>query len=125
MTHLAKLARDKEHDTFPLPASIPKAILVLGPSHRWWTEMPNAPRGVLVKQMGQAPLLALESDEDSDMDMTAPKSTDTEMYQATERSLLITHNHQAFKIQNVAKIQCKARDNVQLQFCEADNQDIR
>ena len=74
-------------------------------------------------------LLALESDEDSDMDTTAPESTDTEMYQATERSLLITHNHQAFKIQNVAKIQCKAeaeaQDNVQSQFYEVDNQDIR
>ena len=49
VTHLAKLARDKAHDAFPLPASIPKAILVLGPSHWWWTEMPNAPRGVLAK----------------------------------------------------------------------------
>ena len=49
VTHLAKLARDKEHDTFPLPASVPKAILLLGPSHRWWTEMPNTPRGILAK----------------------------------------------------------------------------
>ena len=34
VTHLAKLASDKEHDAFPLPASILKAILVLGPTHR-------------------------------------------------------------------------------------------
>ena len=32
--HLAKLARDKKHDAFPLPASIPKPILVLAPSHQ-------------------------------------------------------------------------------------------
>ena len=84
MTHLGKLARDKEHDAFSLPASIPKAIFMLGPSHRWWTEMLNAPQGVLAKRLSQAPLPALESDEDSDMDTTAPESTDTEMYQATE-----------------------------------------
>ena len=63
------------------------------------------------------------------MDMTAPESTDMEMYQATERSLLITHDHQALKVQNVAKIQCQAEaeawDNVQSQFYEVDNQDIR
>ena len=63
------------------------------------------------------------------MDTTAPESTNTEMYQATEQSLLITHDRQAFKIQNVAKIQCQAeaeaQDNVQLQFYEVDNQDIR
>ena len=37
--HLGKLARDKEHDAYPLPASVPKPIFVLETSHRWWTEM--------------------------------------------------------------------------------------
>ena len=45
--HLAKLARDKKHDAFPLPTSVPNPILVLVPSHQWWTEMPGAPRGIL------------------------------------------------------------------------------
>ena len=129
VTHLGKLARDKEHDAFPLPASVPKAIFMLGPSHWWWTKMLNAPQGVLAKRLSQAPLPALESDEDSDMDTTAPESTDTEMYQATEQSLLITHDHQALKVQNVAKIQrqaeAEARDSVQSQFYEVNNQDIR
>ena len=31
--HLGKLSRDKQHDTFPLPASVPKPIFVLEPSH--------------------------------------------------------------------------------------------
>ena len=108
--HLAKLARDKKHDAFPLPASIPNPILVLAPSHRWWTEMPGAPQGVLAKQRGQAPLEAPESNEESGMDTTAPESTDTEMYWAAERLLLITHDHQALKVQNVARIQRQAEE---------------
>ena len=67
--------------------------------------MPGAPRGVLAKRRGQAPPEAPESDEESGMDMTAPESTDTEMHWAAERSLLITHDHQALKVQNVARIQ--------------------
>ena len=106
--HLVKLARDKEHGTYPLPASVPKSILVLVPTHPWWTEIPNAPQGILLKRLDQVPLQAPESDEDSDMDTTAPESTDTEMYQATEQSLLITSDRQALKVQNVAKIQCQA-----------------
>ena len=31
ITHLGKLASDKQHDAYPLPASVPKAILVLRP----------------------------------------------------------------------------------------------
>ena len=49
VTHLAKLARDKRHDAYPLPTSVPRAIFMLRPSHWWWTEMPNTPRGVLAK----------------------------------------------------------------------------
>ena len=127
--HLAKLARDKKHDAFPLPASVPNPILVLAPSHRWWTEMPGTPRGVLAKRRGQAPPEAPESDEESGMDTTAPESTDTEMHRAAEQSLLITHDHQALKVQNVARIQCQAeeeaRSNVQAQFYEMADQDTR
>ena len=47
--HLMKLAWDKQHDAFPLHASVQNAIFMLGPSHRWWTEMPGAPQGILVK----------------------------------------------------------------------------
>ena len=127
--HLAKLARDKKHHAFPLPASVPNPILVLAPSHRWWTEMPCAPQGVLAKRRGQVPLEVPESDEESGMDTTAPESTDTEMYRAAERSLLITHDHQALKVQNVARIQCQAeeeaRSNIQAQFYEMADQDTR
>ena len=70
-----------------------------------------------------------ESDEELGMDMTVPESTDTEMYQAAERSLLITHDHQALKVQNVARIQRQveeeARSNVQAQFYEMADQDTR
>ena len=49
--HLAKLARDKKHDAFPLPASVPNPILVLAPSHRWWMEMPG-PLGASLQSKG-------------------------------------------------------------------------
>ena len=84
MQHLGKLSRDKQHDTFPLPASVPKPIFVLEPSHRWWMEMPGAPQGVLMTRRAQAPLEELESDDESKTEAVAPDSTDTEMYQATE-----------------------------------------
>ena len=87
--HLAKLARDKKHDAFPLPASVPNPILVLAPSHQWWTEMPGAPQGILAKQRGQAPPEAPESNEESGMDTTVPEGTDTEMHWVAEWSLLI------------------------------------
>ena len=63
------------------------------------------------------------------MDMTVPESTDTEMYRAAEWLLLITHDHQALKVQNVARIQCQveeeARSNIQAQFYEMADQDTR
>ena len=127
--HLGKLSRDKQHDAFPLPTSIPKPIFVLEPSHRWWTEIPGAPRGVLMIRRAQVPPEELESDNESGTDAVAPDSTDTEMYQATKRSLLITHDSQAFKVQNVARIQRKAkaevRSNIQAQFYEVVNKDTR
>ena len=91
--------------------------------------MPGAPRGVLAKRRGQVPLEAPESNEESGMDMTAPESTDTEMYRVAERSLLITHDHQALKVQNVARIQHQAeeeaRSNIKAQFYEMADQDTR
>ena len=127
--HLGKLSRDKQHDTFPLPASIPKPIFVLEPCHHWWTEIPGTPRGVLMTQRAQAPPEELESDDESKTEAVAPDSTDTEMYQATERSLLITYDSQALKVQNVARIQrqakAEARSSIQVQFYEVVDQDIR
>ena len=91
--------------------------------------MPGAPRGVLAKRRGQVPPEVPESDEELGMDTTAPESTDTEMYRAAERSLLITHDHQALKVQNVAWIQRQVEEealsNVQAQFYEMANQDTR
>ena len=54
VSHLRKLAGDKEHDAFPLPASVPKAIYVLRPTHPWWTKIPNAPRGIPTRRLAQA-----------------------------------------------------------------------
>ena len=102
--HLGKLSRNKQHDAFPLPASVPKPIFVLDPLHRWWLEMPGAPWGVLMVWKTLAPPEELESDE-SDEETIMPDSTDTKMYQAAERSLLISNNREALKIQNVARIQ--------------------
>ena len=63
------------------------------------------------------------------MDTTAPESTDTEMYQTTERQLLISSDRQAYKVQNVARIQHQAaeeaRCHVQSQFYEVASQDTR
>ena len=63
------------------------------------------------------------------MEVSAPDSTDTEMYQVTEQSLLITSDRQALKEMNVAKLQEQAeeqaRHNVQSQFYEVVNQDTR
>ena len=90
--------------------------------------MPGAPQGVLMTRRAQAPPEELESDDEFEAEAVAPDSTDTEMYQATEQSLLITHDSQALKVQNVARIQCQAeaeaRSSVQAQFYEVD-QDIR
>ena len=121
VSHLAKLANDKRNDRFPLPASIPHAIFVLQPSHPWWTEYDKAPKEVLLKRLCQVPLRAPGTeDEESDMDTTAPESTDTEMYHTTEWQLLVSSDRQAFKVQNVAKIQRQAteeaRSHVQSQF---------
>ena len=59
--HLANLASDKAHDAFPLPASVPKAILVLGPAHRWWGQIPNAPEGIVTQRLAQMPLMVMEA----------------------------------------------------------------
>ena len=87
------------------------------------------PRGVLMTRRAQAPPEELESDNESETEAVAPDSTDTEMYQVTEQSLLITHDSQAFKVQNVARIQCKAEaeawSSIQVQFYEVVDQDIR
>ena len=63
------------------------------------------------------------------MDTTAPESTDTEMYHTTERQLLVSSDHQVYKVQNVARIQCQAaeeaRCHAQSQFYELASQDTR
>ena len=134
--HLASLASDKQHDAFPLPASVPKAILVLAPTHRWWGQIPNAPQGVVAKRLAQRPLMATETEydydeeeEEAEMDTSAPESTDTEMVVAAERSLLITADRQALKMRNVAKLQRdaeeEARNKVQVQFYEVTGEDTR
>ena len=68
-------------------------------------------------------------EEDTEMETLAPESTDTEMHQEAERSLLITSDCQALKIKNVAMIQRKAeeevRNNIQSQFYEVVDQDTR
>ena len=130
VSHLAKLANDKRNDRFPLPASIPNAIFVLPPTHPLWTKYDKAPREVLLKRLGQAPPQAPElEEEESDMDTTAPESTDTEMYRTTERQLLISSDRQAYKVQNVARIQRQAteeaRCHIQSQFYEVTSEDTR
>ena len=94
--------------------------------------MPNAPRGVATQRLAQAPLLASElelEEEETDMDTSAPKSTDMEMFAATERALFITHDYQAEKIKNVVRIQeqaaAVARSDVQSQFYETVGSDTR
>ena len=104
LTHLVKLTRDKRNDTVRLPASVPEAKQVLNPSHPWYKYDDNARYGSHARSSSRASRATPpEAMEQNPTQASAPESTDTEMYQAVERDLLITNNYEAGLVQNAAK----------------------
>ena len=122
VTHLAKLARDKRNDLVWLPASVPEAKQVLNPQHPWYSYDDSA-RYVQRDRAGSRDrsrsrdrsqsrnrsrsrdrrMPPLESAERDTMQALAPESTDTEMYQALEKELLICSDYQAGLVRNAAQ----------------------
>ena len=120
--HLAKLTRDKRNDTVQLPASVPEAKQVLNPSHPWYKYNDNARYGHRDRssssESGMAPLETMVQDPTQ---ASAPESTDTEMYQALEKELLISNDYQAGLMRNAAQALDQAeqsRDVRNVQFKE-------
>ena len=109
LTHLAKLTRDKRNDTVRLPASVPEAKQVLDPSHPWYKYNDNTRYGHRDRSSSRAsratPPEVVEQDP---MQTSTPESTDTEMYQAVERDLLITNDYQVGLVWNAAKARDQA-----------------
>ena len=123
VTHLAKLARDKRNDTVRLPASMPEAKQVLNPSHPWYSYDDSAWYGWCARM---APSDRTEQDPTQ---MSAPESTDTEMYQVLEKDLLISSDYQAGLARTVAQVLEVAssvestRDVRNVQFREPDEEE--
>ena len=101
LTHLVKLTRDKRNDTVRLPASVPEAKQVLDPSHPWYKYDNNARYGSRARSVSR--VSSSEVMEQDPMQASASESTDTEMYQAVERDLLITNDYEAGLVWNAAK----------------------
>ena len=104
LTHLAKLTRNKRNDTVCLPASVPEAKQVLNPSHPWYKYNDNARYchhdRSSSRDSSMAPLETMEQDPTQ---ASVPESTDTEMYQALEKDLLISNDYQAGLVRNAAR----------------------
>ena len=130
VTHLAKLARDKRNDTVRLPASVPEAKQVLNPSHPWYRYDDSA--RYCRRDQSSSRDSRMASSERTEQDSTqasAPESTDTEMYQALEKDLLISSDYQAGLAQNVAQVLEatsgveSTRDVRNVQFREPDEEE--
>ena len=130
VTHLVKLARDKRNDTVRLPASVPEAKQVLNPSHPWYS-YDNSAR-YCRRDRSSSRNSRMASSERMEQDPTqasAPESTDTEMYQALEKDLLISSDYQAGLARNVTQVLEVAsgvestRDVHSIQFREPDEEE--
>ena len=116
VTHLAKLAWDKRNDSVRLPASVPDAKQVLNPQHPWYnyddstrycrcnraesrdrSQSRNRSRS---RDRGMPLLEAVEPDMTQ---ASVPESTDTKMYQALKKELLICSDYQAGLVRNAAQ----------------------
>ena len=116
VTHLAKLARDKRNDSVRLPASVPDAKQVLNPQHPWysyddsarycrcnWAGSRNRSRSHDRSRSRDRGMPFLEAVEPGTTQASAPESTDTEMYQALEKELLICSDYQAGLVRNATQ----------------------
>ena len=117
LMHLTKLARDKKNDTVRLPASVPEARQVLNPSHPWYRYDDNTRHGRDRSSSCDSRMLSGDSRmpilEPKEPDPSAPESTDTEMYQALEKDLLVSSDYQAGMVREAAQ-----RDVRNVQFKE-------
>ena len=124
-THLAKLARDKRNDMICLPASMPEAKQVLNPSHPWYKYDDST--WYCHHDSSRNSRMAFSETEQDPTQASAPESTDTEMYQALEKDLLISSDYQAGLVRNAAQVLDEVaggvestRDICSIQFREPD-----
>ena len=123
VTHLVKLTRDKRNNTVHLPASVPEAKQVLNPSHPWYSYDDSAQ---YCRRDRMAPSERTEQDPTQ---ASAPESTDTEMYQALKKDLLISSDYQAGLVRTVTQVLEVAsgvestRDVCSVQFREPDEEE--
>ena len=102
--HLVKLARDKRNNTVHLPASVPEAKQVLNPSHPWYSYDDTARYCRRDRSSSRDSRMASGRTEQDPTQVSAPESTDTEMYQALEKDLLISSDYQAGLARNVTQV---------------------
>ena len=131
LTHLAKLASDKRNDTVRVPASVPETKQVLNLSHPWYKYNDNA--RYCHRDRSSSHDSRMASSETTEQDPTqasAPESTDTEMYQALEKDLLISSDYQAGLVWNAAQALNEVaggiestRDVRSVQFKEPDEEE--
>ena len=132
LTHLAKLTRDKRNDTVRLPASVPEAKQVLDPSHPWYKYDNNARYGSHARSSSRTSRVGSpEVVEQDPTQASAPESTDTEMYQAVERDLLITNDYDTGWVQGVTRVRNQAAGSTKqtgdvqnVQFKEPDRGEV-
>ena len=132
LIHLAKLTRDKRNDTVQLPASVPEAKQVLDPSHPWYKYDDNARYGSHARSSSRVSSMGSpEAMEQDPMQASAPESTDTEMYQAVERDLLITNDYDAGWVRGAARVSNQAAGGTKqsgdvrnMQFKEPDGGEV-
>ena len=131
LTHLAKLARDKRNDTVQLLASVPEVKQVLNPFHPWYKYDDNAQYGHRDRSSSHKSRMAPSETMEQDLTQASvPESTDTEMYQALEKDLLISNDYQAGLVRNAAQALDQvpgglepARDVRNVQFKEPDEEE--
>ena len=130
VTHLAKLTRDKRNDTVRLPASVPEAKQVLNPSHPWYKYDDSARQCRRDRSSSRDGRMASSETESDPTQASVPESTDTEMYQALEKDLLISSDCQAGLVWNAAQVLDEVaggvestRDMCSIQFREPDEEE--
>ena len=131
VTHLAKLARDKRNDTVCLPASVPEAKQVLNPSHPWYKYDDSTHQCRCDRSSSRdGRMVSPETTEQDPTQVSMPESTDTEMYQALEKDLLISSDYQAGLVWNAAQVLDEVaggvkptRDMHSIQFREPDEEE--
>ena len=104
VTHLAKLTRDKRNDTVRLLASVPEVKQVLNPSHPWYKYDDSARQCRHDWSSSRDGRMTSPETEQDPTQASAPESTDTEMYQALKKDLLISNDYQAELVRNAAQV---------------------